>query len=238
MEYLKIFYFLVTLFTGIISLSLSVFVYLKTKATLIQYYLYLYSVFTLLVVMYTFSSYISEWLNESIIYTFVVLIILYAALIGMYYFRKLQDPERKILVIKSSVLIGISLLGIVCEIFLEEDSLIRIFPLLYCGVSVIATHYFLKYSLHQHPISDDTILAEEVFEQYNISPREQDIIRLIVQGYRNQEIADMLSVTVSTIKKHITKIYYKLEVKSRDELTTFFKNSGKDQIARTTAHDE
>jgi DNA-binding NarL/FixJ family response regulator len=81
-------------------------------------------------------------------------------------------------------------------------------------------------------------LDEEIFNKHNISPREQDVIRLILQGYRNQKIADELSVTVSTIKKHITKIYYKLEVKSRYELIDFFKNPVGEYSARINDYND
>ena len=45
--------------------------------------------------------------------------------------------------------------------------------------------------------------------------REQEILRLIVDGRSNKEIADSLVVELSTIKWHITKIYRKLRVRSR-----------------------
>ena len=61
-------------------------------------------------------------------------------------------------------------------------------------------------------------LLNAVCQQYNMTPREQDVMRLIVQGYRNKQISEELLVSVSTIKKHITKIYHKLNITSRHEL--------------------
>ena len=66
---------------------------------------------------------------------------------------------------------------------------------------------------------------EAMCKGYNITAREQDVIRLIVQGQRNKEISENLGVSLSTVKKHITSIYQKLNIKSRDELITLFTGS-------------
>jgi RNA polymerase sigma factor (sigma-70 family) len=52
-----------------------------------------------------------------------------------------------------------------------------------------------------------------------ITEREQDIIRNICQGYRNREIASRLSVSEQTVKAHLNRIYKKLNVTSRSQLT-------------------
>ena len=45
--------------------------------------------------------------------------------------------------------------------------------------------------------------------------REQEILRLIIQGLPNKEIAQRLTFTVGTVKWYITQIYRKLHVRSR-----------------------
>ena len=67
-------------------------------------------------------------------------------------------------------------------------------------------------------------ILHTVYQQHNITPREQDVIGLIVQGYRNKQIGEELLVSVSTIKKYITRIYYKLNVTSRHELVALVKD--------------
>ena len=49
----------------------------------------------------------------------------------------------------------------------------------------------------------------------SISPREQEVLRLISAGYSNREIADGLSISQSTVKTHVGNIYNKLNVNSR-----------------------
>ncbi len=50
-----------------------------------------------------------------------------------------------------------------------------------------------------------------------ISPREMEVLRLIVTGASNQKIADELSITVWTVKSHVTSILSKLGASSRTQ---------------------
>jgi LuxR family maltose regulon positive regulatory protein len=48
-----------------------------------------------------------------------------------------------------------------------------------------------------------------------LSERELEVLRLIVAGYSNREIADQLVLAVSTVKWYVNVIYGKLQVESR-----------------------
>lgn len=50
------------------------------------------------------------------------------------------------------------------------------------------------------------------------SEREQEVLLLILQNRKRKDIADMLCVTESTIKKHTNSIYKKLQISDRAEL--------------------
>jgi LuxR family maltose regulon positive regulatory protein len=50
-----------------------------------------------------------------------------------------------------------------------------------------------------------------------LSPRELEVLRLIEQGFSNQEIADRLVLALSTVKGHISLIFDKLQVQRRTE---------------------
>jgi len=67
-----------------------------------------------------------------------------------------------------------------------------------------------------------------LFEKYNISKREAEIIALICEGRSNKEIEDMLYISLQTVKDHIHRIYKKARVKkNRVQLTNLF-NPSKD----------
>jgi LuxR family transcriptional regulator, maltose regulon positive regulatory protein len=50
-----------------------------------------------------------------------------------------------------------------------------------------------------------------------LSQRELEVLRLITEGLSNQNIADKLVISVGTVKTHLSRIYSKLEVRSRTQ---------------------
>ena len=59
--------------------------------------------------------------------------------------------------------------------------------------------------------------ALQTIEQLTL--REHEVLRLIAEGYTNQEIANRLFVTVATVRWHIRQLYRKLGVRSRVQAT-------------------
>ncbi|MBP88651.1 MAG: helix-turn-helix transcriptional regulator [Planctomycetaceae bacterium] len=45
---------------------------------------------------------------------------------------------------------------------------------------------------------------------YDLTKREQEIVRLIIAGHSNSDIASKLFVSKATVKKHVNNIYKKL----------------------------
>lgn len=62
--------------------------------------------------------------------------------------------------------------------------------------------------------------AEHVPTSEPLSGREQEVLRLMADGRRNQEIARELVIVVSTVKSHINSIYRKLAVNNRVQAIT------------------
>ena len=54
-----------------------------------------------------------------------------------------------------------------------------------------------------------------------LTHREMEVLSLINQGYRNKNIAESLSISISTVKRHLQNIYQKLQVSSRTEAIAF-----------------
>ena len=50
-----------------------------------------------------------------------------------------------------------------------------------------------------------------------LTEREYHVLELMARGYSNQEIADSLYLSLSTIKTHVSSILSKLDVKRRTQ---------------------
>jgi len=55
-----------------------------------------------------------------------------------------------------------------------------------------------------------------------LTPREEDILRLLAKGHRSKEIADELGIGAGTVNTHIRHIYENLHVRSRAEAVARF----------------
>lgn len=51
----------------------------------------------------------------------------------------------------------------------------------------------------------------------DLTPREQEVVRLLARGFLYKEIADQLGLSVETVRTHLHRIYDKLHVRSRTE---------------------
>ena len=67
------------------------------------------------------------------------------------------------------------------------------------------------------PVASKGIINEKKLKQIGLSKREYEILQLIGQGLSNQEIATRLFLSESTIKKHVSNLFLKLDVQRRTE---------------------
>jgi DNA-binding NarL/FixJ family response regulator len=65
-----------------------------------------------------------------------------------------------------------------------------------------------------------------VTRQRDLTGREEQVIRLIAQGYANKEIASQLEISVKTVESHKTNVMEKLELKSRTEIVRYAVRQG------------
>lgn len=62
-------------------------------------------------------------------------------------------------------------------------------------------------------------LAEVIAEAYGLTAREREVARLVVAGNSNPEVAGALSISLTTVQDHLKKVFAKMGVGSRHELT-------------------
>jgi DNA-binding NarL/FixJ family response regulator len=61
----------------------------------------------------------------------------------------------------------------------------------------------------------------KALKSFGLTAREMEIVRAVVSGYSNKEIAAKYGISEQTVKHHITNIFDKLGVYNRLELTLF-----------------
>ena len=81
--------------------------------------------------------------------------------------------------------------------------------------------FFLKYAESMLEIVEDREVLDSIYERYNVSKREQDILKLILDGKSNKEIEAALFISYHTVKNHVYNLYQKLGIKNRYELVHF-----------------
>ena len=65
----------------------------------------------------------------------------------------------------------------------------------------------------------------------SLTTREREVIVLIARGFRNKSIADRLCISDTTVRHHLTAIYSKLHVASRQQLLIMAHKQGLDERA-------
>ncbi len=76
------------------------------------------------------------------------------------------------------------------------------------GRNLYKTNYHIKINIGDN---------NELFQKAQLTPREKEVALLLLQGETNSDIAKILYVGLSTVKKHISSIFEKTKVKSRTE---------------------
>ncbi len=158
-----------------------------------------------------------------IIYLIIILIINYKK-IDNKYFKKIAR-DLFIITIITFPFITLNVIGY----YFEEIGIIPNFiynyyyVILLPSISIILTIHIIGYFLNRLNKKVELKPDENLFDKYDITDREKEIIYLILKGYNNKQIGYNLFISVSTVKKHIYSIFGKTKVKNRFELIAFFK---------------
>jgi two-component system, NarL family, response regulator LiaR len=67
------------------------------------------------------------------------------------------------------------------------------------------------------PAADQFTLDAAALKRLGVTKREYEVLGLIAEGLSNQEIADRLFVSMSTVKTHTSNLFLKLEASRRTQ---------------------
>jgi len=88
----------------------------------------------------------------------------------------------------------------------------------YCGNSSLhpsVARALLQEVVHPTSTAANNRLTEELTE------REAEVLRLVAQGWCNQEIADALTISEATVRAHVSHILAKLDLASRTQAAIY-----------------
>lgn len=107
---------------------------------------------------------------------------------------------------------------------LSDEKIMQIAELLFLVTNSIAINSYLNYQLTKNNTKykqpPNAIINEWLRKNYNntkrpISTREHEVLRLLISGKSNTEIAKELFISVHTVKAHVSSILEKFEVEDR-----------------------
>ncbi len=87
--------------------------------------------------------------------------------------------------------------------------------------SVYNDRLILPHSLTHFLLQNDDRVNSRKPGVYELTLREMDVIKQIAQGLSNAQIAEELSISVTTVRTHISNMLHKLELENRTQLALF-----------------
>ena len=101
---------------------------------------------------------------------------------------------------------------------MDTELLIGIFGLLFLAFGYIASKLIFKpqNGVGEQP-DTSSIIDKTKVKQLGISEREYEVLQEIAAGLSNQEIAQKLFISESTVKSHVSNLLVKLDAKRRTQ---------------------
>lgn len=75
-----------------------------------------------------------------------------------------------------------------------------------------------------HKVTDNYVRTQSLKGERRhkeLSPREEEVTRLVAQGHSNKDISERLNISVKTVESHKANVMEKLELRSRTEIVRY-----------------
>lgn len=181
-------------------------------------------------------SHISKYVIDNVIFEksidifidiLLIAFVIYAFSLGIFNYKNIKRKLNKRIVKSLIIFLGISLPALVIESINYTSKILPfpLYPIWYCGFSLIMTINILLYYVRTTQLTLNLSQFNEIIKNNDISEREKEIILLIIKGYSNYKIGDTLFISINTVKTHLRNIYNKFGIKSRLELISYISNN-------------
>jgi len=139
------------------------------------------------------------------------------------YAKKQSSPNTKIMTrFTMLMLLGLILRLAVLPFYFSSPWILALLILIYFLSNSIPLFYLkLNSDFVFRPVYAENPIAKKkalIYEKYQITKREREIVEQICQGKTNQQIADELFISLQTVKDHTHRIYTKIGINGRMKL--------------------
>jgi len=108
----------------------------------------------------------------------------------------------------------------------EPEELVQAIHHIAQGGVIISPVMATKLLIEFRNSDNDTRVKKPAQEEANLSPREDEVLRLVARGATNKEIADSLFISENTVKTHLRNIMDKLHLANRSQAAAYAVKQG------------
>lgn len=136
------------------------------------------------------------------------------------YFKDLIEPNDMYYSVQMTLYASKILLGVVTLFRGKNDPDFSDHDLFL--LRLMKDHLALRLSRNENASNQTTQGPDQrllrLYESYNLTAREIEVLQLMLERYSNDEMADHLHVSHFTIQKHVSNIYKKLNINCKSQL--------------------
>ena len=112
--------------------------------------------------------------------------------------------------------------GAACGITMGDHPMLLITVMAILFVVCIFLFFHLYQIMYMQPADSAPDYVRQFAARYELSQRETDLLRLIISGSTNKEIAEKLYISENTVKFHVRNLLHKTDCTKRKELLSLF----------------
>lgn len=112
--------------------------------------------------------------------------------------------------------------GAACGIVLGNNPMILITVMAVLFVACIFLFFHLYQIMYMQPAKSEPDYVIQFASRYELSQRETDLMRLILSGRTNKEIAEHLYISENTVKFHVRNLLHKTDCAKRKDLLSLY----------------
>ena len=120
------------------------------------------------------------------------------------------------------LLLRLSTYNLVSRVW-STELMVGLFAVLLIGMGVYLSRFIFK---PQVQAPDAPKIDRQQLKTLGISRREHEVLLQMAKGKSNQEIADLLFISLNTVKTHVSNLLIKLHAKRRTEAISIARAKG------------